>query len=258
MLNDAAITATVFHHSVLMPFIGLDERAGQDILVDRDHNDICLAAADICVSCYHLVERISHSDRHLASRLRSFRLWKLIGDIANTRKHFVRNNKAGQVRLYARFMFELNAVGYFGFLETQVIGVTSGGNTFDVSDLIGEFIEHYRVTTGSNPNGAFGKPQRVPQAFRPEATLRFTAETTVASTFDGVLVRRSRAGGPLEAVPGYPIKMRLELDLASLVQAGRWNLEFDMGAICAFIDQANASGAADATSSVYAHPPALP
>lgn len=234
-LTSEAIIASTFHHSVLLPFFRLDERAGENILVDRDYNDICLMAADICVACYHLKEFVAARDTHFARRIAAFRLWRLLGNVANTRKHYNLDNKRSEVRLSASLAFEVNAIGWYGFLETKVLGTRANGEQFDVVDLIGEFIEYFRSLTNGNNGQAFQKNARQPQAFREAAFLRFTAATTAVRNYHASLSRRNRAGG-LEAAVGFPLKLKVELDLKNTERVGRYDLNFDMPLIKSFLD----------------------
>jgi hypothetical protein len=235
------IIARVFHFSILLPFLRLDERLSHNIAIDPENNDVCLMAADICVSCYHLIEQVRDGSPELAQRLMEYEHWQIIGDIANTRKHYIRNNPRRQVRLGANLLYEVNEQNHFAFLETEPVAVTADGVGYNISNLIVDFIDHLIMVTGIN-NGTQLTPlaERRPVEFDERITLRITPETSTASQTRFRMVRRAADD---ELIPVLELEMpapRMVLDVPDAITTGRYQLRFDRNQLQAITDENNA------------------
>jgi hypothetical protein len=216
-----------FHHAILVPFMRLDERSLKNVAIDPDDNDICLMAADLCVSCYHFVERYRLIDMAISQRLMKTSDWQMIGDIANTRKHFKRSKSSTQVRLEGRLAYEISPVNTMGFIRTEVNAVYKNGKEREVIELLMRTIQHFRqVLNIDGGTSIIVQPPR-PKSYHEKAKMRLSYETLALNRTTGRFYRRNRDGTLRAAEAGISLPMEIELDLPDSINIGRFQLQFD-------------------------------
>lgn len=222
-----------FHHSILVPFFEVDARSLENIAINPTDNDICLAAADVCVSCFHFIEHARHEDRELAQAFESFAGLAVLSDIANTRKHLVRHKAARQVQLIGRLAFEIAADSY-GFIRTEVVAIGHKGQETDVLRLIFEFIEFVRAAAGFGPPMDVGIPR--PRVYLSSCQSRITYKTVAMEQSSYSFYRRNSDGSLRKAEEGLSVPLEVVPDIGESHTIGRFKLNHDLPSIMAWFD----------------------
>lgn len=225
-----------FHHSIIVPLLRLDARSLENIAINPTDNDICLMAADLCVSCFHFIEHAHHEDYALSVELEKFPQLNLLSDIANTRKHLRRHKAARQVELSGRLAYEISA-DLIGFIQTEIIAIDRKGQEFDVLNLLLQFMEYVRMVAEFGPPMTIKRP--TPKIYLKSATSRLTFRTVAMEQTIYSFWRKNHDGSYRRAEDGIDITLEIVPDISAEEQIGRFKLLFDIPAILKWFDSPN-------------------
>ena len=223
-----APTLRVFYFSILRPYMRLVERSLRNVLIDPEFNDICLATAELCVSCFHYPEWLKLHDGGSADQVRALEHFGTIGDVANTQKHGLRQNSQVQVKNRARLAFIVNEEGKFGFFRTEVISSCPKWGNIDTIVALGEFIQDLATVIGFKTIKIGPGEWMAPTVYEEECRVVFTEDSFTAASTDFRAYRIDAAGKLTPVEEGMGIPLRVDVAVPQEIVLGRWKLTYDL------------------------------